>query len=70
MFVITLLSYLTLAINKEAEDYYTVKALLKMGKDNGVDLPICSAVYDILYNGNNAREVLDKLFTRTLKNEF
>ncbi len=53
-----------------AEGYYTVKALLNLGKNYGVDLPICSAVYNILYKDKNAKEVLETLFTRSLKNEF
>lgn len=56
--------------NELAEGYYTVKALMNLGKNYGVDLPISSAVYDILYNTKNAKEVLEGLFTRCLKNEF
>ncbi len=53
-----------------AEGYYTVKAMLNLGKNYGVDLPICTAVYDILYREKDAKEVLNGLFTRSLKNEF
>lgn len=53
-----------------AEGYYTVKAMLNLGKNYGVDLPICTAVYDILYREKDAKEVLNELFTRSLKNEF
>ena len=53
-----------------AEGYYTVKALMNLGKNYGVDLPICSAVYHILYNEKDAKEALENLFTRSLKNEF
>lgn len=53
-----------------AEGYYTVKALLNLGKNYAVDLPICSAVYDILYREKSAKEALENLFTRSLKNEF
>ncbi|HEX3023211.1 MAG TPA: NAD(P)H-dependent glycerol-3-phosphate dehydrogenase, partial [Lachnospiraceae bacterium] len=52
-----------------AEGYYTVKAILNLGKNYGVDLPICKAVYDILYNSKDAKEILNTLFTRSLKNE-
>lgn len=55
---------------KLAEGYYTVKALLKLGEIYGVELPICNAVYDILYNDKNSKEVLNDLFTRSLKKEF
>jgi glycerol-3-phosphate dehydrogenase (NAD(P)+) len=53
-----------------AEGYYTVKAMLNLGKNYGVDLPICTAVYDILYREKDAKEVLNGLFTRSLKKEF
>jgi Glycerol-3-phosphate dehydrogenase len=43
---------------------------MNLGKNYGVDLPICSAVYNILYNGKDAKEALEALFTRSLKNEF
>lgn len=53
-----------------AEGYYTVRAMLNLGKNYGVDLPICTAVYEILYRNKNAQTVLTELFTRSLKNEF
>lgn len=53
-----------------AEGYYTVKAMLNLGKNYGVELPICRAVYEILYKDKYAKEVLNELFTRSLKNEF
>lgn len=53
-----------------AEGYYTVKAILKLAEKYNVDLPICSAVYDVLYNGKDTDSVLQNLFTRSLKNEF
>lgn len=56
--------------DKLAEGYYTVKAMLNLGKNYGVDLPICTAVYEILYREKDAKEVLNGLFTRSLKNEF
>ena len=53
-----------------AEGYYTVKAIHKLGKAYGVELPICSAVYDILYEGKEPKTILKNLFERSLKNEF
>lgn len=55
---------------KLAEGYFTVCALMKMAETYGVELPISSAVYDILYNKADARETINGLFTRQLKNEF
>ncbi len=53
-----------------AEGFYAVKALIVLGREYHVDLPICNAVYDVLYNGKDASNTLNALFTRSLKNEF
>jgi len=53
-----------------AEGYYTAKALYKLGKAYGVELPICDAVYEILYEGKEPKTILKNLFERSLKNEF
>ena len=53
-----------------AEGYATVRALVLLGNVHGVDLPICSAVYHILYDGADPRTELEKLFERALKTEF
>lgn len=53
-----------------AEGYYTVKALFDLGQKNGVDLPICKAIYNILYQNVQPRIALDALFARSLKTEF
>lgn len=53
-----------------AEGYYTVSALMKLSKKYGVELPISSAVYDILYCGKSPDHALLNLFNRALKTEF
>ncbi len=53
-----------------AEGYYTVKALIEMAQKLEVDLPICSAVYSILYENADAKTALGQLFARAIKNEF
>ena len=55
---------------KLAEGYYTVKALLELGEQYGMELPICQAVYDILYKKTDPNQVLQDLFARGLKGEF
>ncbi len=53
-----------------AEGYYTVKAMVQLGAEYGVDLPICKTVYNILYENVDFKEALDALFERSLKKEF
>lgn len=53
-----------------AEGFYTVKALKGLSDKYQVDLPICTAVYEVLYNGQDAKSLLEKLFLRSLKQEF
>lgn len=56
--------------DKLAEGYYTVLALVKMGERFGVDLPICRAVYDVVYGKSNPKAAIESLFDRSLKHEF
>lgn len=53
-----------------AEGYYTVKAMMDIGKQTGVELPIATAVYEILYENADPKETLQSLFDRSLKQEF
>ncbi|HKL99769.1 MAG TPA: NAD(P)H-dependent glycerol-3-phosphate dehydrogenase, partial [Mobilitalea sp.] len=53
-----------------AEGYYTVAALLGLSKRFQVDLPICNAIYEVLYNKQDAVTALEQLFLRSLKKEF
>ncbi len=52
-----------------AEGYYTAEALERISKEKGVELPICHAVYRILYRGKEPAAELEKLFRRALKTE-
>lgn len=53
-----------------AEGASTVQALVRLGDEYNVDLPICQTVNDLLYNGLSANEVLPRLFSRSVKGEF
>lgn len=53
-----------------AEGYYTVRALCELGEKYGVELPICNAVYSILWDGADPREKIGELFHRSIKQEF
>ena len=53
-----------------AEGYYTVAALMKLSKEYAVELPICNAVYRLLYLQADPKTELDALFARSQKAEF
>ncbi len=55
---------------KLAEGYFTVKSMMYYSEIYNVELPICKAVYNILYNKEDPQIVFKKLFTRTIKQEF
>lgn len=56
--------------DKLAEGYYTVKALVTLGKRFHVELPICETVYAVLYEKLAPETALEELFRRSLKGEF
>ena len=53
-----------------AEGYYTVCAIVKLADQYKVDLPICRAVYALLYENASPKTVLSELFERKFRNEF
>lgn len=56
--------------HKLAEGYYTSKAMVALGEQYHVDLPITQMVYDVCYNNKDPQEALKQLFLREVKNEF
>ncbi len=56
--------------DKLAEGYYTVKALRELSLQYGVEMPITQTVYEILYEGKDAKEAFTHLFDRPMKTEF
>lgn len=55
---------------KLAEGVMTSKALCKLGEQYSVDLPIVQSVYSVLFENENPKDALEKLFMRSVKNEF
>jgi len=55
---------------KLAEGAATVKALMKLSAEYGVELPISNVVHDVLYNNRDPKEALYSLFDREVKEEF
>lgn len=57
-------------LDKLAEGYYTVKALMGLSREYAVDMPICRSVYEIIYEGKDAKQALSGLFNREITTEF
>jgi glycerol-3-phosphate dehydrogenase (NAD(P)+) len=55
---------------KLAEGYYTAAAIENLCRKHNVEMPICQGIYQILYENANPDDVLESLFSRSLKNEF
>lgn len=55
---------------KLAEGVMTSKALLKLGRQHGVDLPIVEGIYSVLFENVDVKEAISKLFVRSVKKEF
>ena len=55
---------------KLAEGVSTLEALKYLAQIYGVDLPICNAVYEIIFEKQDAKEKLLDLFLRPIKFEF
>ena len=53
-----------------AEGYYTAKAMVELAEKYDVDMPITTAVYNVLYENADVREQMKDLFNRRLKQEF
>ena len=53
-----------------AEGVYTAEALMDLEAQTGVELPICRAVYRVLYEDADISKTLGGLFDRSLKMEF
>lgn len=51
------------------EGYYATESAKQLGEKAGIDLPIVSAAYDVLYNGADPRAVVSRLMAREKRHE-
>jgi glycerol-3-phosphate dehydrogenase (NAD(P)+) len=58
------------AFDKLAEGVSTIKALKELSGQYDVELPICNALFEIIYEHKNAKHTLEELFLRPIKFEF
>lgn len=49
------------------EGYYTSKSVYELAKKMNIELPICNAVYEILYNNKNIDTAINELINRPQK---
>ncbi|MES9682720.1 glycerol-3-phosphate dehydrogenase [Bacillus sp. AFS001701] len=56
--------------DKLAEGVSTIKALKELSDQYNVELPICNALFEIIYEHKNAKDTLEELFLRPIKFEF
>ena len=52
-----------------AEGVKTARSVYRLAEREGVDMPICSAVYRVLYEGMSAKDAVSGLMARSLKRE-
>ena len=52
-----------------AEGVKTTKSVKALSRKHSVEMPICSAVHDVLFKDENPKETVEKLMTRNLISE-
>ena len=55
---------------KLAEGVPTLKAVKLLADEHGIDMPISQALYQAIYEKGNIKDIITKLFERSLKREF
>lgn len=56
-------------IHMAVEGVWTVKAVKELADENGIDLPITQAIYDVIYNNKPCKEAILGLMARVGKSE-
>lgn len=51
------------------EGYYAAESVYQLGQKAGVEMPICTCAYEVLYQGKQVRDVVTELMTRSKKDE-
>lgn len=51
------------------EGYYAAESVYQLGIKAGVEMPICTCAYQVLYQGKQVRDVVAELMTRSKKDE-
>ena len=56
-------------IGAVVEGYYAALSVEQLAQREGVEMPICHCVYEVLYHGKPARDVVGELMNRSRKEE-
>lgn len=56
-------------IGMVVEGYYALEAAMELSRSQQVDMPIVSAVYDVVKKGRSPRETMNELMLREMKSE-
>ncbi|MDR0446075.1 MAG: NAD(P)-dependent glycerol-3-phosphate dehydrogenase [Oscillospiraceae bacterium] len=56
-------------VGAAVEGYYAAKAARILSERAGINMPICSEAYSVLYDGKNPRAAIRELMTRTRRSE-
>lgn len=51
------------------EGYYAAESVHQLAQREGVEMPICQCIYEVLYCGKQAKDVVRELMTRAKKDE-
>ncbi|MEA4941526.1 MAG: NAD(P)H-dependent glycerol-3-phosphate dehydrogenase [Oscillibacter sp.] len=51
------------------EGYYAAESVYQLGQKAGVEMPICTCAYQVLYQDRQVRDVVTELMTRSKKDE-
>ena len=55
---------------KLAEGVATLKAIHDISIEKNIEMPICNAIYEVVYNGKTMKEEISALFSRGIRQEF
>ncbi|MBL8818876.1 MAG: NAD(P)-dependent glycerol-3-phosphate dehydrogenase [Planctomyces sp.] len=63
------LSQIQQSMNAVAEGIFTAKSVVEIAQQNGIDMPIARAVYEVLFENKNPAEATQQLMRRPLRAE-
>ena len=56
-------------IGMVVEGYHALEAAMELSRSQQVDMPIVSAVYEVVKNGRNPKDTMNELMLREMKSE-